>query len=102
MIMIYLHAALMLHSAGKDITADSLKKLAKAAGVEADDAQINALVTTLDGVNIEEAIASSPMMATAPAATAPATSSDSGSVKKEEPKEEEKSDEDLGLDSLFG
>ncbi|OLS28145.1 MAG: 50S ribosomal protein L12 [Candidatus Heimdallarchaeota archaeon LC_3] len=100
--MIYLHAALMLHSAGKSITADSLKKIAKAAGVVADDSQINALVATLDGVNIEEAIASSPMMAAVPSAAAPAASADSGAAPKKEPKEEKKDDEDLGLDSLFG
>lgn len=100
--MIYLHAALLLHSAGKDVSADALKKIAKAAGVEADDAQVNALVATLEGVNIDEAIASAPMMSAVPASV----SADSGSTKaeapKEAPKEEEKSDEDLGLDSLFG
>ncbi|MHA1989386.1 MAG: 50S ribosomal protein L12 [Candidatus Hodarchaeales archaeon] len=100
--MIYLHAALLLHSAGKDISADALKKISKAAGVDADDAQINALVATLDGVNIEEAIASAPMMASTPAASPAAATSTEAAAPKEEPKEEAKSDEDLGLDSLFG
>jgi large subunit ribosomal protein L12 len=100
--MIYLHAALLLHSAGKDISADALKKIAKAAGIDADDAQVNALVSTLDGVNIEEAIASAPIMAAAPSSAPAVSASTEAAPKKEAPKEEEKSDEDLGLDSLFG
>ncbi len=101
--MEYLHAALLLHSADKSIEEASLSKVLKAAGVTADDARIKALVASLDGVDIEEAIntagfAAAPVAApTAAASGGPAETE----AKDEKPKEEEK-EEDLGLTSLFG
>jgi len=94
------HAVLLLHSAGKDITDKSLKKVIEAAGEKADDAQIKSLVANLEGVDIEDAISQAIVAPTA----APAQSS--GESKKEEKKEEqpEKKAEEAasGLSSLFG
>jgi large subunit ribosomal protein L12 len=100
--MEYIHAALLLHKAGKDITEASLKKVLKAAGVKAEDAQLKALVSALKDVNIEEAI-STPVAAAAPAAAAPAEGKPEAAEKKEE-EDEEKSEEDAaaGLAALFG
>jgi len=101
--MEYIYAALLLHSAGKEITEDAVKSILNAAGVEADDARVKALVAALEGVNIEEAIekaAVAPVAAAAPAAT-PAEET------KEEEKKEEKKEEDTtataaaGLGALF-
>jgi len=103
--MEYLHAALLLHSAKKKISATSLNKVIKAAGLTPDEARIKALVTALDGVDIEEAIKTAPGFAVAPAAAAaPAASSDKPAATKEKAKEEKKEEEeeDLGLSSLFG
>ena len=47
------YGALLLHSAGKEISEQNVKKIAEAAG-GADDAQIKALVAALEGVNIKE------------------------------------------------
>ena len=105
--MEYIYSAMLLHSAGKEITEDGIKKVLTAAGVKADDARIKALTASLEGVNIEEAIKS----AAVPVAAAPVKSekpSSSDKEKKEEKKkekeEEEVSEEEAaaGLGALFG
>jgi len=54
--MEYVYAALLLHSAGKEITEDNVKAVLEAAGVKVDEARVKALVAALEGVNIDEAI----------------------------------------------
>jgi len=100
--MEYVYAALLLHSAGKEITEDNVKNVMKGAGIEPDEAKVKALVSSLKDVNIEEAVKQA---AVAPAAAAPAAPA--GEEKKEEKKqaeEEKKSEEEAagGLASLFG
>lgn len=96
----YIHAALLLHSAGKEISESSLKKVVEATGEKSDEAQIKALVASLEGVNIDEAITKA---IAAPVAAAPTSAQE---TKKEEKKEEdvEKKAEEAaaGLSSLFG
>ena len=91
--MEYIYSAMVLYSAGKDITEDAIKAILTAAGVEADAAKIKALVASLDGVDIKEAIAAAPAAA---ATEAPA--------KEAEPEEEAVSEEEAaaGLSALFG
>ena len=67
--MEYIYSAMVLYSAGKDITEDAINAILTAAGVEADAAKIKALVASLEGVDIKEAIASAAISA-APAARA--------------------------------
>jgi large subunit ribosomal protein L12 len=94
------YAALLLHSAGKKIDEESVSKVVHAAGGKSDAAMIKALVSSLEGVNIEEAISQAPVMAAAPAAAAAAPAAEE---KKHEKKEEEKKEEAAaGLSSLFG
>lgn len=101
--MEYVYSALLLHAAKKEISAENIKKVIEAAGEKADDARIKALVSSLEGVDIEEAIKSA-AVAAAPAA-APAAG-EAQAEKKEEKKEEdtEKKAEEAaaGLGSLFG
>ena len=104
--MEYIYSAMLLHSAGKDITEEGIKKILTAAGVKADDARIKALTASLEGVNIEDAIKT----AAVPVAAAPAASEKDASKEekkkeeKEEKEEEEVSEEDAaaGLGALFG
>ncbi len=102
--MEYVYAAMLLHKAGKTIDEASLKKVLEAVGVKADDGRIKALVAALDGVNIEEAIATAAVAA--PAAPASSGEASAPAEKKEEKKkEEEKVDESqaaAGLGALFG
>ncbi|SRR3989304_5163058 len=96
------YAALLLHSAKQPINEQNVHKVITATGATVDEAKIKALVSTLEGVNIDEAIskAAMPVAAAAPAAHA-------GHEKKEEKKPEEdtskKAEEAAaGLGALFG
>ncbi len=96
--MEYIYAALLLHKAGKDVNEAHVKKVLEAAGVQAEDGRVKALLAALDGVNIDEAIKSAAPMAVA-AAPAAAPAAAHKEEKKEEKKEE---DAAAGLGSLFG
>jgi len=102
--MEYIYSAMILHSAGKEITEDAVTKILKAAGVEADTARVKALTASLEGVDIEEAMKSAiaaPVAAAAPAAAAGAPQAEKKKEKEEEPgvSEEEAA---AGLGALFG
>ena len=108
--MEYIYSALLLHSAGKEITEDNIQKVLDAAGVKADSARIKALTASLDGVNIKEAISTAVAMPAAGAgATASPVAEPAGKAvkkveKKEKKKEEKVSEEEAaaGLGALFG
>ena len=72
--MEYIYAALILHSAGKEVTEDAVTKVMTAAGIAVDGSRVKALIAALDGVNIAEAIEKSAVaaVAAAPAAAASA------------------------------
>ena len=97
------YGALLLHSAGKPVTEDGVRKIAHAIDSKVEDAQIKALVAALDGVNIDEAISKAAM----PVAAAPvAQTGEQKAEKKEEVSEEDKQKQAEsaaeGLSSLFG
>jgi len=105
--MEYIYSAMLLHSAGKEITEEGIKKILTAAGVKADDARIKALTASLEGVNIEDAIKTAAVpVAAAPAASGKDTSEEKKKEdkKEKEEKEEEVSEEEAaaGLGALFG
>lgn len=105
--MEYVYAAMLLHSAGKKVTEEAVTKVLKAADVAADPTRVKALTAALEGVNIDEAIATA---VAAPSAAAPASAHGAApgksedKKKKEEPKEPEVSEEEAaaGLGALFG
>lgn len=105
--MEYVHAAILLHRAGKPINEENLTKVLSAAGIKADAVRVKALVASLAEVNIEEAIKSPPaFMTTAPApATAPTPTPEEKPAEDKKKKEEEKEKEEAaieGLGALFG
>ncbi|MBP3386075.1 MAG: 50S ribosomal protein P1 [Candidatus Methanomethylophilaceae archaeon] len=103
--MEYIYSAMVLYSAGKDITEDAVQAVLSAAGVDADAAKIKALVASLEGVDIKEAIASAAVAAPAAAAAAPAAAAAADApAAVEEPEEEAVSEEEAaaGLSALFG
>lgn len=94
--MEYVYSALLLHSAKQPINEDNVKKILQGAGVQPDDAKIKALVASMEGVNIEEAIQQAAVAIAAPAAEA---------KKEDEPEEDDskKAEEAAaGLGALFG
>ena len=102
--MEYVYAAMLLHSAETEIDEKAVTAVLKAAGVTADSARVKALVASLSGVDIAEAMATAVV---APAAAAPAAAAAGGSSEAAPAAEEEEEDEDdgggfEGLGSLFG
>jgi len=104
--MEYVYAAMLLHSAEKNIDEDAVSAVLTAAGVDADGARVKALVASLGSVDIEEAMATA--VAAPVASAAPAAAGDDGAeaapaeeaAAEEEPEEEDAGFEGLG--SLFG
>lgn len=107
--MEYIYGALLLHSAGKEVNEDGLKKVLEAAGLSVDAARVKAVVTSLGDVDIDEAMKTA---VAAPAVGAPAAAAPSGEGKEEEKKEEKEEEEEeegateeeamAGLGALFG
>ena len=99
--MEYIYAALLLSKLGKDVNEDNVKKILASAGASVEDARVKALVSALQGVDIEKEIKEAASMPVAVAA-APASG---GEAKKEEKKEDDKKSEEqaaAGLGALFG
>lgn len=101
--MEYIYAALLLHSAKKEITEENLKKVLSAAGVEINEAKVKSLVESIKGINIDEVLSSASIQ-TAPISLQTTTQQPKQEEKKEEKKEEKASDEQAvaGLAALFG
>jgi len=59
--MEYIYSALLLHKVGKKVEESRVKAILNAAGVTPDEGRIKVLLAALDGVNIDEAIASANM-----------------------------------------
>lgn len=103
--MEYVYAAMLLHSAEKDIDEDGVSSVLSAAGVDVDGARVKALVTSLGDVDIGEAMATA---VAAPVAAAPAAAGGASDAPaaEEAPAEEEEEEDDAagfeGLGSLFG
>jgi large subunit ribosomal protein L12 len=105
--MEYLHAALVLHSTGKDVSEKGIGAIIKAAGGKPDEAKIKALVATLSSIDIEEAIKGASFMTAVASGSTKTDDSTTreqimGSKDEEEEAEEEEEGDDLGLASLFG
>ena len=96
--MQYIYSAMVLYSAGKAITEDAITAILTAAGVEVDAAKVKALVASLEGVDIESAIANAAVAAPAAAAAAPAAAE----AKEEEEEAVSEEEAAAGLSALFG
>lgn len=102
--MEYVYAAMLLHSAGKEITEEALKKVLKATGVDVNDARAKALIAALEDVNIDEAIKTAAVAPAAAPAAAPEAAGEAAAAAPAEEEEEEATEEEAlaGLGSLFG
>lgn len=105
--MEYVYAALLLDAAKKEISANSLMEVVKAAGMSPDEARAKAVAEALKGVNIEETIKNASVLQAAAPAAAAAGAAPAAGAKKEEKKSaaEEKASEEQaagGLAGLFG
>jgi len=106
----YIHAALALYYAGKDVNEENLKRVIEALGLEVDEAKIKMIAASLSEINLEEVLKSAVAMPAAAPAAAPAQApaeekAEAEETKKEEEKKEEEEKEvDIseGLSGLFG
>jgi len=94
---------MLLNSIGKKITEQNVKKVLESAGAKVEEAKVKALVSALEGVNIDEVMKKS----ATPVAVAPQVSKEEkveGKKEEEKPEEVEKKAEEAasGLASLFG
>lgn len=92
--MIEIYSALLLHEAKLPITEENIKKVLSSIGASVDEGKIKALVTSLEGQNIDELLKG--------AATVPVAAPEKVEEKKKE--EEKKAEEEAvaGLSALFG
>jgi len=101
--MEYIYAAMLLHTTGEEINEENVKKVLDAAGAEADDARIKALIAALEDVDIGEAMEKTAVAATAAPAAAAAPAAEEAEEEEEEEDEEEQEEEAAaGLGALFG
>lgn len=106
--MEYIYAALLLYKAGKEITESGVVSILEAAGIKVDDYRVKALISALDGVNIEEAISKSVLLNNNQANNNNVNNNENKVDEKENTEKEEKepdhSEEDgmAGLGALFG
>ena len=104
--MEYVYAALLLHSAGKAVNEDGIKKVVEASGVAADEVRIKALVAALEGVDIATVLSQAAAVPVAAAAAAPVAAPAAKAAAKAEEKEEDKEaaveSGVEGLGALFG
>ena len=101
--MEYIYAAMILHSADKDINEENVKSIIEAAGIDADDARIKALIAALEDVDIDEAMETTAMAeSTAAAAAAPVEEEVVDDEEEEEEEEEAEEAAAAGLGALFG
>ena len=107
--MEYIYAAMILHSADKDINEENIKSIIEAAGITADDGRIKSLIAALEEVDIDEAMETTAMAAAPVAATGAAPAATEAAAEVEEEEEEEEEDDEAaeeeaaaGLGALFG
>jgi len=79
----YIYTALLLHSTGQKISEANIKKVLTASGAKIDEAKVKALVSSLEGVKIDEVIKQS-VISAAPVAAAPAEKKEKAEEKKDE------------------
>jgi len=101
--MEYIYGALLLHSAGQKVNEADMKKVMTASGAKVDETKIKALVASLEGVNIDEAVKKAAVVA-APAAAPAAGAAPAKSEAKKSVEDQAKAEESAaeGLGALFG
>ena len=101
--MQYIYAALLLHSSGKKVDEETLKKVITSTGEAPDEARVKTLVASLSEVDIDAAIKAAPGVSMGAAPEVKTLAEEKKEEKKAEKKEEKKDEEAIaGLGALFG
>ncbi|MEM5831059.1 MAG: 50S ribosomal protein P1 [Candidatus Aenigmatarchaeota archaeon] len=102
--MEYIYAALLLHSAKKEITEENLRNVLAAAGIPINEAKLKSLVESLKDINIDDIIKSA-SSTSIPIQVQTTTQTSTETKTEEKKKEESKAAEEqavAGLAALFG
>lgn len=86
-----IYAALLLHSADKEVNEDNVSDVLDGAGIDADSAQVKALVAALEDVDIEDAMNTAVATGAAPA---PAAGGDEAADEADEAEAEDEAEDD--------
>ncbi len=97
--MEYVYAAMLLHSAKKEINESALESILKTASVEYDSTRVKALVASIKNINIDDAIAKA---AVAQVAAPVAGAAPKAEEHKEEDNKKTEEEAAAGLGALFG
>lgn len=101
--MNYVYAALLLHSAGKEVNEEHVKKVVSSTGEHVDEAKVKALVAALEGVDIADVVSKAAMPTAAVAVAAAPAAAEKKDEGPSEAELEKKAEEAAGgLASLFG
>ncbi len=109
--MEYVYASLLLHTAGKEISEENLRRVLDAAGVKVDEVRVKMLVAALKEINIDEVLKQASVAPAVPVtpvvaqAAAPAPQqAQPAPAKAEEEEKKEVTEEEIaeGISSLFG
>lgn len=100
--MEYVYAALLLHSSGKNLSEEGIRKILDAAEISPDEVRIKALVSALEGVDVDKVLSQAPtvQVAAAPVAEAPGKAAPEAKKEAKEEKEEEEEAEESGIEGL--
>jgi large subunit ribosomal protein L12 len=88
-----IHAALLLHSADKDVTEENVQGVLEGAGIDADASQVKAMIAALEDVDIDEAMDTTVATGAAPAAGAADGGAEAADEAAEEGDEEAEDEE---------
>ncbi len=107
--MEYVYAALLVHNAGGEVTEDKINAVLNAADVSVDETRVKALVSALEGIDIDDALSKAAVIPQAAptgvvAAESSAPAAEEAKEEKEKAEEEESAEESgmEGLGALFG
>lgn len=101
--MKYLAAYLLLNAAGTTPSADKVKEVLSAVGIEAEEEKVSALISSLEGKNVDELIAEGNEKLSAVPSAGPASAGGAAAAGGEDAQEEaqeedkEESDDDMGF-----
>ena len=98
----YLHAVLLLHGAEKEVSAENIVAVLKAAGMQPDEARAKVLAEAVKDVDFNELLKQATMPVAAPAPAAPQQEEKKEEKKEEENEEKKEEEAAAGLASLFG
>lgn len=104
MSMEYIYAVWLLHEAKKDVNKDNIKAVLNSVGIQPNDAIIDALLSSLQGVDLDKVKEESLNVQAVAVAAQPSQAQAQQQEQKQEKKEEEQKQQQAleGLGALFG